>query len=96
MAILAFVTMAGSLNFSLPVYLHACSPPPFALGEHDLFALLGPARPAYRWLICGPERSGSSWHVDPNATSAWNGLLKGRKRWILCPPGCSPPGVFPR
>eukprot|EP00730_Choanoeca_flexa_P006096 TRINITY_DN12084_c3_g2_i12.p1 TRINITY_DN12084_c3_g2~~TRINITY_DN12084_c3_g2_i12.p1 ORF type:complete len:489 (+),score=85.72 TRINITY_DN12084_c3_g2_i12:118-1584(+) len=71
------------------------SPPSFAANQHDLLALLGAQRPAYRWLICGPERSGSSWHVDPNATSAWNGLIKGKKRWIFCPPGCTPPGVFP-
>eukprot|EP00045_Choanoeca_perplexa_P011192 m.117306 g.117306 ORF g.117306 m.117306 type:complete len:481 (-) comp15544_c0_seq1:16-1458(-) len=78
-----------------PPMEHDYSSPLFASGEHDLFALLGPKRPAYRWLICGPQRSGSNWHVDPNATSAWNGLLQGRKRWIFCPPGCPPPGVFP-
>ena len=27
--------------------------------------------------------SGSGWHVDPFNASAWNGLLKGRKRWAL-------------
>ena len=45
-------------------------PPYFA---DDLFAALGEdERPDYRWLIVGPRRSGSSFHVDPNATSAWN------------------------
>ena len=34
----------------------------------DLFSLLGDARPAYRWLIIGPKRGGSTFHVDPNAT----------------------------
>ncbi|KAJ3042066.1 hypothetical protein HDV00_008147 [Rhizophlyctis rosea] len=61
----------------------------------DLFSLLGDERPDYRWLIIGPERSGSTFHVDPNATSAWNAVLSGRKKWILYPPHIPPPGVFP-
>lgn len=62
----------------------------------DLFALLGPAgRPDHRWLILGPARSGSSFHKDPNATSAWNGVVAGSKRWLLLPPGTVPPGVHP-
>eukprot|EP00793_Prasinoderma_coloniale_P004138 PRCOL_00006314-RA len=66
---------------------------PAFLGE-DLFALLGEeGRPAYRWLIAGPSRSGSSWHKDPNATSAWNCLVRGRKRWLMAPPSAPPPGV---
>ena len=62
--------------------------------SEDLFALLGDeARPAWRWLIAGPARSGSSWHKDPNCTSAWNALITGRKRWLLAPPHAPPPGV---
>lgn len=34
----------------------------------DLFAVLGQQRPDSRWLIVGPERSGSTFHKDPNAT----------------------------
>ena len=34
----------------------------------DLFGLLGRDRPDSRWLIVGPERSGSTFHKDPNAT----------------------------
>jgi hypothetical protein len=30
---------------------------------------------------------------DPNSTSAWNGLISGRKKWILYPPHSTPPGV---
>jgi hypothetical protein len=41
----------------------------------------------FRWLIIGPHRSGSSFHVDPNATCAWNAVVSGAKKWILFPPG---------
>lgn len=62
--------------------------------KSDLFSLL-PNRPDYRWLIVGPKRSGSTFHLDPNSTSAWNAVIKGSKKWILFPPGVTPPGVFP-
>lgn len=66
--------------------------------KHDLFRLLGETkRPDYRWLIIGPSqnRSGSSFHIDPNCTHAWNLPVKGAKYWIFYPPGVNPPGVFP-
>ncbi|KAJ8433781.1 hypothetical protein Cgig2_025944 [Carnegiea gigantea] len=64
------------------------------LFREDLFDVLdNDSRPAFRWLIIGPERSGASWHVDPALTSAWNTLLCGRKRWALYPPGKVPLGV---
>lgn len=60
----------------------------------DLFsALPSDSRPDYRWLICGPYKSGSTFHQDPNATSAWNAVVKGSKRWIMYPPHVTPPGV---
>jgi len=63
---------------------------------HDLFSILGKdRRPDYRWIIAGPLRSGSSFHIDPNATHAWNAPIVGRKRWIFYPPGSTPPGVYP-
>lgn len=52
-------------------------------------------RPDWRWLIAGPTRSGSSFHVDPNGTSAFNACLSGSKKWILFPPHSVPPGVIP-
>ncbi|KAI8928679.1 hypothetical protein BC831DRAFT_447540 [Entophlyctis helioformis] len=63
--------------------------------DEDLFKVLGDARPDYRWLIIGPARSGSTFHVDPNSTSAWNAVITGAKKWIMFPPECIPPGVFP-
>ncbi|KAI1848530.1 hypothetical protein JX265_013778 [Neoarthrinium moseri] len=68
--------------------------PPECFGE-DVFHLLGQERPAHRWLIVGPERSGSTFHKDPNATSAWNAVLEGSKYWLMFPPSVpQPPGVF--
>lgn len=65
--------------------------PPTAFG-HDLFSLLGKERPDSKWLIMGPARSGSTFHKDPNATSAWNAVLTGSKYWLMFP--SAPPGIF--
>jgi len=50
---------------------------------HDLFSFLGEEkRPDYCWIIAGPKRSGSSFHIDPNGTHAWNAPILGRKRTL--------------
>lgn len=68
--------------------------PPECFGE-DLFQLLGRERPAHHWLIIGPERSGSTFHKDPNGTNAWNAVIQGSKYWLMFPPSVpQPPGVF--
>ena len=41
--------------------------------------------------------SGSTFHKDPNATSAWNAVITGSKYWIMFPSSSTlppPPGVF--
>ncbi|KAL8796728.1 MAG: hypothetical protein Q9195_001118 [Heterodermia aff. obscurata] len=63
----------------------------------DFFSVFGDQRPDHRWLIIGPERSGSTFHKDPNATSAWNAVVWGLKYWIMFPTAPNfppPPGVF--
>ncbi|CAG8845141.1 12830_t:CDS:2, partial [Racocetra persica] len=60
----------------------------------DFFNILGQDRPDFRWIIIGPARSGSTFHKDPNSTSAWNAVIKGSKKWIMYPPDTLPPGVF--
>lgn len=62
--------------------------------EWDLFSLLHDRRPDHAWIIAGPKRSGSGWHVDPNYTSAYNTVLSGSKLWMLLPPNVTPPGIF--
>lgn len=63
--------------------------------REDLFSVLGKERPNHRWIIIGPSGSGSSFHIDPNSTSAWNAVIKGSKKWVLFPPDVVPPGVHP-
>ena len=79
---------------------------PDCFGE-DLFSVLDEERPDSRWLIVGPEKSGSTFHKDPNATrygfcksgrsptkassSAWNAVLRGSKYWIMFPNSPSQP-----
>lgn len=40
---------------------------PDCFGE-DLFSVLGDDRPDSRWVLIGPKGSGSTFHLDPNAT----------------------------
>ncbi|CAA3032529.1 F-box At5g06550 [Olea europaea subsp. europaea] len=72
------------MDYEVPTYFN-----------EDLFHVLGNERPDYRWIIIGPAGSGSSFHIDPNSTSAWNAVVKGSKKWVLFPPDVVPPGVYP-
>lgn len=76
-------------DFTVPSYFNS-----FVRPTTDLFRILGDSqRPDYQWLVAGPKRSGSIFHIDPNQTNAWNVSIKGRKKWIFYPPGVCPPGV---
>jgi hypothetical protein len=79
-----------------PELLDMYSVPAYFSAERDLFGLLGEGgRPDYRWLIAGGPCSGSTFHIDPNGTSAWNAVLRGSKKWIMAPKTVAIPGVFP-
>ena len=85
-----FLKSIGSIDYNVPEYFD-----PAASHGTDLFRLFGEhGRPDHRWLIIGPKRSGSMFHIDPNQTHAWNAAIKGRKKWIFYPPGVTPPGVM--
>jgi len=64
-------------NFEKPIYF-----------EQDFFELLNEFpkdRPSFRWLLAGPPRAGATFHKDPNFTSAWHGLLIGKKKMDFVP-----------
>ena len=100
----AYMTYCEQQHDEAPLYLfdkEFCDKAPAMAAEYDvpayfgedLFSALKEKRPDYRWLIYGPTKSGSTFHKDPNATSAWNAIVFGSKKWIMYPPHVMPPGV---
>ncbi|ETI27403.1 hypothetical protein G647_09593 [Cladophialophora carrionii CBS 160.54] len=88
-----FVEKMGLQVESKDPTVHNAYEPPLVFQE-DLFTLLKEQRPDHRWLIIGPKYSGSTFHKDPNATSAWNAVIRGSKYWIMFPNSVLPPGVY--
>ncbi|KAG7192567.1 uncharacterized protein KQ657_001667 [Scheffersomyces spartinae] len=103
-----YVQYARTNKDELPLYLFDCSSDAMkelrkeykapAIFQEDLFKVWEQegkpcCRPDYAWIIMGPARTGSTFHKDPNYTSAWNTALVGRKIWIMFPPDILPPGV---
>ncbi|XBW37764.1 hypothetical protein QEN19_003345 [Hanseniaspora menglaensis] len=80
-------------NKDLLSKLNVCFQKP-RYADLDFFDLFKETRPDNLWIISGPGNSGSTFHKDPNSTSAWNQLLSGMKLWIMLPPDISPPGVI--
>lgn len=79
---------AEKMDLKLDTVSNSASPaytPPKTF-EPDLFDVLGEYRPNRRWLIIGPKGSGSTFHADPNGTSAWNAVIRGSKYWLMFPP----------
>lgn len=60
---------------------------PSVFSERDALNLIEEKfKPDYRWFLIGGFGSGSSLHVDPCHTSAWNAVVTGRKLWITVDP----------
>jgi histone arginine demethylase JMJD6 len=59
----------------------------YALPSYLLSLMDGvPAAPTLRWIYMGPAGSATALHADVLATSAWNALFWGTKRWLMFPP----------
>lgn len=100
-----FIEYLQSNNDESPLYLFDCRSKAMEqirkeyssnipdIFKEDYFKLLANSRPDHSWLIIGSARSGSTFHKDPNNTSAWNACITGMKLWVMLPPHITPPGV---
>ena len=68
-----------------PTISEGYTPPIYFANDHWSH-LSESRRPPYKWLLMAPRQSGTTVHIDPLATSAWNTVVTGSKRWVLFPP----------
>ena len=59
-----------------------------ALFPEDLMSKMS-ERPPHKWLLVGPQGSGTHIHQDPRGTTAWNALFHGVKIWTFFHPRLS-------
>lgn len=101
----SFIDYLTTNNDEIPLYLFDCNSEAIEnlraeyndiipkIFKTDYFNYFDTFRPDHSWLIIGNKNSGSSFHKDPNNTSAWNACITGKKLWIMLPPHIVPPGV---
>jgi len=71
-------------EFDIPELMDDYLPPEYF---HSWHTRLPPElRPCWRWLFIGGANTGTRMHLDVMMTSAWNGVISGRKRWLLYSP----------
>jgi histone arginine demethylase JMJD6 len=80
----------GSWRFEhdIPELVSHFTPPDYFASWH--IRLPVGIRPCWRWMFIGGRGTGTPLHVDTWLTSAWNGVVCGRKKWLFYSPDQRP------